>query len=130
MFHLKNMLHLKTGIGLLFSIVFLLLVFPSTAQAQDYKIEGKSIPELRQVTTPFFTTPYFTSQLYFLSFTSTSIKSSEPSFKQISNMPKAWAFDELAFFCRMEVKMEKAAKFPVKFRLGEVQYVEKMEGKY
>ena len=37
---------------------------------------------------------------------------------------------ELAFFCRLEVKMEKAAKFPVKFRLGDVQQVDMLEGKY
>ncbi|MEZ4952646.1 MAG: hypothetical protein R2825_03600 [Saprospiraceae bacterium] len=42
------------------------------------------------------------------------------------------AFDcnDLATFCRLELKLEKAAKFPIKFRLGEVQYVERMEGKY
>lgn len=34
-----------------------------------------------------------------------------------------------AFFCRMEVKAEKASKIPVLFRLGSVDYVEKMEGK-
>jgi hypothetical protein len=34
-----------------------------------------------------------------------------------------------AFFCRMEVKAEKASKIPVLFRLGSVDHVEKMEGK-
>ncbi len=38
--------------------------------------------------------------------------------------------NELAFFCRLEVKMEKAAKLPVKFRLGDVQEVDYLEGKY
>lgn len=45
-------------------------------------------------------------------------------------MPKAYSFQELGFFCKLEVQMEKKAKFPVKVRLGEVQYVERMEGKY
>lgn len=43
---------------------------------------------------------------------------------------KAYNYHDLALFCRLEVKMEKAFKMPVKFRIGEVQYVEKMEGKY
>ena len=37
---------------------------------------------------------------------------------------KAYCFDELTFFCKMEVQMEKSVKFPVKFRLGDVQYVD------
>ena len=36
---------------------------------------------------------------------------------------------ELAFFCRIEVELEKSAKLPVKFRLGDVQYVDWLEGK-
>ena len=40
-----------------------------------------------------------------------------------------YRYDDLAVFCKIEVKMEKASGFPVKFRLGEVNYVEKMEGK-
>ena len=44
-------------------------------------------------------------------------------------MPAACAFDQLGTFCKWEVKLEKAARMPVKFRLGEVQYVERMEGK-
>lgn len=43
-------------------------------------------------------------------------------------LPK-YSVDQLPFFCKMEVKMEKKTKVPVKIRLGEVQYTEKMEGK-
>lgn len=41
----------------------------------------------------------------------------------------AYSYDDLAIFCKLEVKMEKASGFPVKFRLGEVNYVEQLEGK-
>ena len=51
-----------------------------------------------------------------------------PSF-QTKPIPQAWCYADLAFFCKIEVKMEKAARFPVKFRLGDVQYVDKLEGK-
>ncbi|MBK9016911.1 MAG: hypothetical protein IPM82_24205 [Saprospiraceae bacterium] len=44
-------------------------------------------------------------------------------------MPQAWCYSDLAFFCKMEVKMEKATRFPIKFRLGDVQYVDRLEGK-
>jgi hypothetical protein len=44
-------------------------------------------------------------------------------------VPAAWNYQELAFFCKLEVKMEKALNLPVKVRLGEVQSVERMEGK-
>jgi len=37
---------------------------------------------------------------------------------------------ELAFFCRIESKIEQSSKVPVKFRLGEVQQVDQKEGKW
>jgi hypothetical protein len=43
--------------------------------------------------------------------------------------PVVYDFHALAFFCKMEVKLEKAVSFPIKFRLGDVQYVDRMEGK-
>ena len=43
--------------------------------------------------------------------------------------PTTYAYNELAFFCRVEVELEKKVKFPVKFRLGDVNYVDQLEGK-
>ena len=36
---------------------------------------------------------------------------------------------DLAFFCRLEVRLESATRIPVRFRLGDVQYVDHLEGK-
>ncbi|MEO1517035.1 MAG: hypothetical protein AAFV95_18570 [Bacteroidota bacterium] len=44
-------------------------------------------------------------------------------------MPSLYCYDDLAFFCKIEVKLEKAARLPVRFRLGDVQYVDRLEGK-
>jgi hypothetical protein len=41
----------------------------------------------------------------------------------------AYNSHDLAFFCRLEVRLERAVRYPVKFRLGEVQYTEGLEGK-
>lgn len=38
--------------------------------------------------------------------------------------------NKLPFFCDLELKLEASSKIPVKFRLGEVQAVEKLEGKH
>lgn len=42
----------------------------------------------------------------------------------------SYNYNDLALFCKLDVKLEKAARFPLKFRLGEVQYVDQLEGKY
>lgn len=61
-----------------------------------------------------------------ISKSSPEVLSSQPAGPAI---PAAWNYHELAFFCKIEVKMEKALNLPVKFRLGEVQAVERKEGK-
>lgn len=38
--------------------------------------------------------------------------------------------DHLAFFCKLEVKTDRKANMPIRFRLGTVQYVDQLEGKY
>lgn len=50
------------------------------------------------------------------------------------NTAPTWSFaphyqQQLGFFCKIEHKLEYKTKFPVKFRLGEVNYVDVLEGK-
>lgn len=115
--------------GAFFLVVGMLTIGKLAAQApQEFKIAGKSYIQLKndvQHALPTLQLPSTRWLFYPLA---------DPAQKSILNkqpesMPKAYAFDELGFFCKWEVKMEKAAKIPVKFRLGEVQYVERMEGK-
>ncbi len=65
-----------------------------------------------------------------IDFNKTKLMGNSPaaSPKQMA-MPHAWCYSDLAFFCKIEVKMEKAVRFPVKFRLGDVGYVDRLEGK-
>lgn len=44
-------------------------------------------------------------------------------------VPKAYSYEELAIFCKLEVQLENAVNVPIKFRLGEYNQVERMEGK-
>ncbi len=43
--------------------------------------------------------------------------------------PKAYNYHLLGAFCKIDVQLEKMVKMPVKFRLGTVNYVDKLEGK-
>ncbi len=49
--------------------------------------------------------------------------------KKHTPIPRAYCYEDLAFFCKLEVKLEKQLKIPFKIRLGEVNYVEQLEGK-
>lgn len=46
-----------------------------------------------------------------------------------SSLPGSYYAKQLPFFCSRELKMEKAVGVPVKFRLGTVEYCDKLEGK-
>ena len=43
--------------------------------------------------------------------------------------PIIYTYKSLPFFCKMEVKLEKAINLPIKFRLGNVEQVDYLEGK-
>jgi len=48
---------------------------------------------------------------------------------QDKTVPLIYSYKDLAFFCKMEVQIEKSAKVPFKFRLGDVRYVDYLEQK-
>lgn len=115
---------------LLWLIVFGIFSIQPYSFAQDFKISGKSIPELKQEPLLVLTLPS-NIKLFNITYNVLPSKSQAASSLEVApSMPKAWSYEELAFFCKLEVKMEKANRFPIKFRLGEVQYVERLEGKY
>jgi hypothetical protein len=45
-------------------------------------------------------------------------------------IPTIFSVETLPFFCKIEYKLGLNNKLPVKFRLGDVQYVEQLEGKH
>ncbi len=47
----------------------------------------------------------------------------------VRQLPAVFAVDKMPFFCKIEYKMGLNKKLPVKFRLGDVQYVDELEGK-
>jgi hypothetical protein len=45
-------------------------------------------------------------------------------------LPQPYSVNQLPFFCKIEAKLEKKINLPIKFRLGEVDYVDWLEGKH
>lgn len=93
------------------------------------QISGKSIPALRQeAATPFQST--FIPVFHYSSFPLFQLSNFKSNFPPSNpTVPIIYSYNNLAFFCKIEVKMEKAAKLPIKFRLGDVDYVDRLEGK-
>ena len=109
---------------LTFLLVFFVNICLLSGQ-NDWRIAGKSIPALQQKVTTAPTLSFWNRT----PLVAVTDKQKRQNFTSAASFPQWYSVDQLPFFCKMEVKMEKAIKFPVKVRLGEVQYVEKMEGK-
>lgn len=109
---------------LTFLLLFIVNVCLLNGQ-NDWRIVGKSVPALQQKTVPTPTLSFWNRTALI----PVTDKQKRQNFTSAASFPQWYSVEQLPFFCKMEVKMEKAIKFPVKVRLGEVQYVEKMEGK-
>ena len=66
----------------------------------------------------------------FYSFSKKAMKESLKRKMPPKPIPQIYSFDELALFCKIEVKIEKALKKNFKFRLGTLDYVNRLEQKY
>ena len=119
-----------------FLIILLFLLWGMSwcfGQASANSLQDKNLVELRQMVEDVPILPrrsHVFPQLSLFTLT-TPATPSRPVLASgnIATLPAAWRYEDLALFCKIEVKMEKALSMPVKFRLGEVQYVERMEGK-
>ena len=100
--------------------------------SQDHQLVGKSLSELQQwhyttdirskrpaavLGSPFWLKPN----------DQTTIPDLKSAILRPSAMPIVYSYEQLAFFCRIDVQLEKSVGIPVKFRLGDVQAVEQME---
>ncbi len=113
---------------LFFSLCFLLYT-PIFAQHTASTILGKSLHELRQPPTPsLFSSIHFLDQhtRHLLPPINTNASQALPHILSVSEH----YYKHLGFFCKVELRLEQKARLPIKFRLGEVQYVERLEGKY
>lgn len=110
-------------------VLYLIAFAKKTTHAQTNQIVGKSLYELRTDTLSF---PTIRSLRIppFLNTVSLRPNPFSPMGPTTTyQAPVLYQVQDLAFFCRLEVKMEKASKIPVRFRLGSVDYVDYMEGK-
>lgn len=115
-------------------ITILFFLAPLLMQAQQLGIAGHSLPELRQAQVDQLPNPSLSQSVKYLQLTKVDEHAKLPleaiMLRSPNQQPRAWSYQDLAFFCKLEVKLEKATNLPIKFRLGEVQYAENREGKY
>ncbi|NBU36411.1 MAG: hypothetical protein EBS35_07540 [Bacteroidetes bacterium] len=114
--------------NLIFSLFFFLNSFITlTAQCSpDLSILNKSIPQLQRQS-------YFTPQFQLLTFNKAK------NFYHLKNgtnpLVRPAPFGDIksrpmAFFCRIEVILEKKNGVPIKFRIGDIDKVDQLEGKF
>ena len=123
----------RQNIKMWISSFVLLFLFNGFLSAQNsYTIIGKSLIELRQekIDKPIFSLSQSLAKPSLSIQKSPSIPFTKRNASLSYQAPKVYQYQDLAFFCRLEVKMDRASKMPVRFRLGSVDYVNRLEGKY
>ena len=113
-------------------IIMLFLAASGLAAQEPVQLVGKSLPELRRLMHPSVeqsrVPALSTSTLFWRKPpTTTNAPDLRQALLRPQTTPRVYNYQDLAFFCRLEVQLEKSVGMPVKFRLGDVQVVEQME---
>lgn len=112
-------------------ITLLLLVVGILPIQAQYHLSGKSIMELKaeKITFADLEVPPLIG-MGAVGSENASFEKDMPFLYSPTQIPRAWRYEELGMFCKFEVQLEKTAQFPVKIRLGEVEAVDRKEGKW
>ncbi len=105
-------------------VLFLFFYQLSLAQKNDIQIRGKSISNLKEDIT---SNALISSYYYQLNFNSKVIQKNISS--HLFQVQQYEGLPHTAFFCRMEDRLDKKVKTPIRFRLGNKEYVDQLEGK-
>jgi len=119
-----------------FYFIFMLTVVLNTysATAQNLSLKAQSSPPGLQLTVEKEEILAFGHAIFPISYwlaTPISLPAIKklPYQQSIIKTDPAHAYKHLGVICKWEYRLEQAVQFPVKFRLGEYHYVQKLEGK-
>lgn len=101
----------------------LLAILPTWATAQTVGLS------LNHVKTTAKLPPQYPS-VFLQKNTLNVIDNQSVTLKKPLTVPSVFSVETLPFFCKIEYKMGLNQKVPIKFRLGDVQYVDQLEGKH
>lgn len=130
---IMNCTRVAGGRQLLVVIALVALWGAPDLAAQTTSLLGKSVYALRSEK-PLVTVPRLRLRIQFPQATRLSQPDPVALRSQLLKTPTyrsplLYHYDNLAFFCRLEVQLEQTSKIPVRFRLGSVDYVDYLEGK-
>jgi hypothetical protein len=118
---LIKMLTIKT----VFAVFFLVFLSQfSTAQTV-----GLTVDKLKMTNFAAQGTPQYKS-LFLRKNALKVIDNQSVSCNKPKQIPSIFSVEALPFFCKIEYKMGLNKSMPIKFRLGDVQYVDELEGKH